>query len=67
MQMISNNWNCCMAKYEHTWIADDESTLTADFDPDGAVGSMILVISTGNTYIKNTKGKWQKAGTTEVL
>jgi hypothetical protein len=56
-----------MAKYEHTWVADDESKLTAGFDPDCAVGSMILVISTGDTYIKNTEGKWQKVGTTEVL
>ena len=67
MQMIGKKWNCCMAQYEHTWIADNENNLTADFDPDSAVGSVVLVISTNSAWMKNTQGKWQKMGTTEVL
>lgn len=67
MKMIERRWNCCLAQYENTWLADDESELTAGFDPDGAVGSVVLVISTESTWMKNTQGKWQKMGTTEVI
>jgi len=35
--------------------------------PDSAEGSVIIVISTRSTYMKNTAGKWQKVGTTEVI
>ena len=67
MKLIEKRWNCCLAQYEHTWLADDESALTADFDPDSAVGSIVMVIATESVWIKNTDGKWQKPGTTEVL
>lgn len=67
MRMISCEWNACCNKYHHMWIADDESGITADFDPDCSVGSTIIVISTNSTWMKNTKGKWQKCGTNEVI
>jgi hypothetical protein len=49
------------------WLANEDSDIAADFDPDGAEGSMILVIASQSTYIKNTEGKWQKYGSTEVI
>ena len=49
------------------WIADDESCITADFDTDSAAGSTIIVIATSSTWMKNSTGKWQKVGTTEVI
>jgi hypothetical protein len=67
MKLIDREWNGCLNKYENTWLADDESSISADFDPDGAEGSVILVIATEETYMKNTTGKWQKMGTTEVI
>lgn len=67
MELINREWTPYLDKYTNTWLADDETSLTADFDPDSACGSMILVISTGDVYIKNTQGKWQKSGTTEVI
>ena len=45
----------------------EETGITADFDAEGAEGSIILVISTEATYMKNTQGKWQKCGSTEVI
>jgi hypothetical protein len=67
MKLIELKWTPCLAAYAHTWLANDATEITADFDQDGACGSMILVIATGDTYIKNTAGKWQKFGTTEVI
>ena len=58
MKLIENRWNNCQDKYENTWLADDESELNAGFDPDGAVGSSVCVISTGDVWIKNSKGQW---------
>lgn len=67
MKLIDREWNIHLNKYQNIWLADDESELSADFDPDGAEGSMIIVISTQANYMKNTNGKWQKLGTTEVI
>lgn len=67
MKLIDRKWNAFAGKYENTWLADDETGITAGFDPDGAEGSIILVISTETTYMKNTQGKWQKCGCTEVI
>lgn len=67
MKLIDREWNIHLSKYQNIWLADDESELSADFDPDGAEGSMIIVISTQANYMKNTNGKWQKLGTTEVI
>ena len=67
MKLISREWNPCMGKYMNMWLADNESDVTADFDPEGAEGSSIVVIATEATYMKNTQGKWQKCGTTEVI
>jgi hypothetical protein len=67
MKLIEKEWNPYLSKYEHTWIADDLEQLTSDFDPECATGSAVLIISTGDTYLKNTDGKWQKVGSTEVV
>ena len=67
MKQIDQRWNPYLKKLERTWLADTEEELTADFDPDAAEGSTILVISAGTAYMKNTEGKWQKIGTSEVL
>lgn len=55
-----------LERYTKTWLADDASEITADFDPDSAEGSAIFVIATGDTWMKNTKCQWQKVGSTEV-
>lgn len=67
MKMINEKWNTCLAQYESEWIADTEEELTADFVTDCACGSFVFVISTGNGYMKNSVGKWQKIGSTEVI
>ena len=67
MKLIECEWNPHLRKYTHTWIADTASELTADFDPECACGSVVLVIATGDSYMKNTADKWQKIGTTEVI
>lgn len=67
MKRIGRRWNAYLDKYEDTWLADDESAITADFAPECAEGSIIMVISTESTWMKNTSGKWQKCGTTEVI
>jgi hypothetical protein len=54
-------------RYLHTWLADSAAEVTADFDAQGATGSMIIVIETKDIYIKNSEGKWQKFGTNEVI
>ena len=53
-------------KYRNMWLADTDSDIPANFDPDSAVGSVIMVIATQETWMKNSQGKWQKCGTTEV-
>lgn len=67
MKLIDREWTPCLGGYQNMWLADKESDVTADFDPEGACGSVILVIESKATYMKNTQGKWQKPGTTEVI
>lgn len=67
MELIECSWLAEQDKYQHFWLADDESKIAADFDPDSAVGSMILVIATKALFVKNCKGEWQRSGTTEVV
>ena len=67
MKLISREWSSSLGGYTNMWLADDETGITADFDPDGNEGSMIYVISTDSVYMKNTKRKWQKCGTSEVI
>ena len=67
MKLIGSEWNPFLGQCQNMWIADTESAISADFDSDSAVGSSIFVISTEATYMKNTQGKWQKCGTTEVI
>lgn len=67
MKLIERDWNEYLGQYENTWLADNEDDIAADFDPEGAIGSMIIVIATENVFIKNTEGKWQKSGTNEVI
>ena len=66
MELIECNWLAVQDKYHNVWLADDESEITADFDPDSASGSMIIVIATKALFIKNSKGEWQRSGTGEV-
>ena len=67
MKLINQIWNPHLEKYERTWLADTEAEVKVGFDPDSAEGSTIVVISTSSVWMKNTKGKWQKTGTTEVI
>lgn len=67
MKLIDREWIPELGAYQHLWLADRESDITAGFDPEGAAGSAIQVIETKSTYMKNTEGKWQKVGTTEVI
>lgn len=67
MKLIDREWNPYLNKYQNMWLADDESGISAGFDPEGAAGSVIMVISTQATWMKNSQGKWQKCGTTEVI
>lgn len=67
MKLIDREWNPYLNKYQNMWLADDESGIVADFDPEGAEGSAIMVISTQTTWMKNSQGKWQKCGTSEVV
>ena len=67
MKLIDREWNPHLDKYQNLWLADDESGIVADFDTDSAEGSVIMVISTQATWMKNSQGKWQKCGTTEVV
>ena len=67
MKLIEQNWNPHLNKYDKTYLANTEDVLSADFDPDCSEGSIIMVIDSGSTYVKNADGKWQKYGTTEVL
>lgn len=67
MKLIDREWNAYLSKYVNMWLADDESAITPGFDPDSAEGSVILVISTQVNWMKNSQGKWQKYGTTEVI
>lgn len=67
LKLVESEFNWILDGYIKTWLADSLSDFTADFDPDSAPGSSIIVIETKDVYIKNTEGKWQKFGTSEVL
>ena len=67
MKLINREYNAHQDKYLNTWLADNATKITTDFHPASAIGSIIIVIETKDIYIKNTKGKWQKFGTTEVI
>ena len=67
MKLIDRTWNSYLGKYEHTWLADSEMDIPDNFDPESAEGSVIMVIFPQVIYMKNTKGKWQKMGSSEVL
>lgn len=67
MELLNSRMNYVTRRPVRDWIADDESQLTADFDPDSNPGSTIYVISSKEVYVKNSQRKWQKAGSTEVL
>lgn len=67
MKLIDRAWNAYLGKFENTWIADSELDIPTGFDKDSAEGSIILVIYPQVVYMKNSTGKWQKMGTTEVL
>ena len=57
-------------KADYTFLADSVADIPADMNeryPDAAVGSTIIVIEIGAMIVKNTKGKWQKFGTSEVI
>ncbi len=67
MKLMDKEWNGCQNKYEHLWVAEYEAEIIANFDSESAAGSMIFVISTKDTWIKNERGKWQKCGTEETI
>lgn len=67
MKLIDRSWNAYLGKFENTWVADSEFDIPSGFDEESAEGSVILVIFPQVVYMKNSKGKWQKMGTTEVL
>lgn len=67
MKLIEREWSTEQQKHVNTWLANDKSEIHSGFDPDSAVGSMIIVVRAGCTYIKNADGKWQKFGSTEVI
>lgn len=68
MVIIERAWNTAQCKWELTYLANTAAdVVVSELDPDCAIGSSILVISSGAMYIKNTEGKWQKSGSTEVL
>lgn len=66
MRLFDKNWNPYMGRYEHVWLADSEDEITADCVEGAGEGDVILALDTGSTWVKNTEGKWQKVGTTEV-
>lgn len=67
MKLINHEYNAYQGKCTNTWLTNSAEAITADFDSESATGSMIIVISTKDVYIKNTEGQWQKYGTTEVI
>lgn len=68
MIVIEKRWNSLLQAHELTYLANTAADVVVkDLDPDCAAGSVILVIETEDAYMKNTQGKWQKLGTTEVI
>lgn len=60
MKLIDREYNAQQDKYMNTWLADNATEVTTDHDPNGAVGSTVIVIENKCVYIKNNAGKWQK-------
>lgn len=68
MIVIEKRWNSLLQAHELTYLANTAADVViGDLDPNCAAGSVILVIETEDAYMKNTQGKWQKLGTTEVI
>jgi hypothetical protein len=67
MKLIANDYNRGQDDEIRTWLADNATEISANFDAESASGSMIIVIETKDIYIKNSEGKWQKFGTNEVI
>ena len=67
IKLIQQEYSNPQREWMNSWLADTPEDLTPDFDPKGASGSSVVVISTKDVYIKNSQGKWQKVGTTEVV
>lgn len=67
IKLIHSEWNETTGGYQRDWLADDASQITAGFGASDNPGSTIYCIADQSVYIKNTQGKWQKAGTTEVV
>jgi hypothetical protein len=67
MKIIEREYNPLQDKATYTVLADAASEVTANLYPECAIGSTILCVATKDIFIKNTEGKWQKFGTTEVI
>ena len=67
MKLLESVWNEAQRKYKRTWLADNDSDITADFDADSASGSTIIVVTSGTVYTKNTQDKWQEFGGTKII
>lgn len=68
MVLIDRKFNAYQDKYENTYLANDAADVAvSEVDENSATGSVIMVVGSGAVYIKNTEGKWQKSGSTEVL
>ena len=66
MILIDSNWNQSQRAIERTYLANTQADVSVPKD-DSAVGSTIIVIATGDVWMKNENGQWQKVGTEEVL
>ena len=67
MVLIDSSWNFSVGAQEMTFIADTKNDIDLSLTTHCAVGSSILVIDSGACYMKNTAGKFQRVGSTEVL
>lgn len=67
LKLVESTFNWILNGYIKTWLADSLDDVSSDFDPESVAGSSIVVIETKEVFVKNTEGKWQKFGTSEVL
>ena len=68
MKLIDCKWNAHLNKPQTTYLANTLAEVKLDkVDANSAEGSIIIVISENVSYMKNTVGKWQKIGGTEVI
>lgn len=67
LKLVESTFNWILNGYIKTWLADSLDDISSDFDPESVSGSSIVVIETKEVFVKNTEGKWQKFGTSEVL